>query len=365
MNYFVIAQETMQITKDRQYEVDGKVVRFPEIDIEEVIPIDPELGESFIEVKKRANGAGRIVVTNEDSFEAASHYKNPLVMSFANALHPGGGFKMGSNAQEESLCRASTLYESISSERGRLMYDYNTTHPSKVWSDFMMISPNVCVFRNQEGDLLAKPYVVSVITVPAPNRAGPAFRLPKKKTAEAMEQRIRIMLCVAYLNNYRNLVLGAWGCGVFRNEAKDVAEHFRKVLIDEGYAKYFNEICFAIHRKPNKRQSRNLRAFRIAFGQATEETVTKPKLIKVFHKKGTKAEGADATGDVEKVSKRATKKAVRTERKAVRTEKKAEKKAAKKAERTERPKRVENPLKKIKQAKEEKKQKKNQKMDEL
>ena len=277
MNFFAIAQETMQITKDRQYEVDGKVVHFPDVDTEEVIPFDPELGTAMIDVKKRANGAGRIIVTCEDSFEAAARYKNPLVMNFANALHPGGGFKMGANAQEESLCRASSLYESISSEKGKLLYDFNTTHPSKVWSDFMMISPNVCVFRNQEGELLAKPYVVGVITVPAPNRAGPAFRLPKKKTAQAMEQRIRIMLSVAYLNNYRNLVLGAWGCGVFRNEAKDVAEHFRKVLIDEGYAKYFNEICFAIHRKPNKRKSRNLRAFSSAFGQETEVKAPKSK----------------------------------------------------------------------------------------
>lgn len=354
MNFFVIAQETMQITQDRQYEVDGKVVHFPDVDTEEVIPYDPDLGAGMIDVKKRANGAGRIIVTNEDSFEAAARYKNPLVMNFANALHPGGGFKMGANAQEESLCRASSLYASISSEKGKLMYDYNTNHPSKVWSDFMMISPNVCVFRNQEGELLAKPYVVGVITVPAPNRAGPAFRLPKKKTAEAMEQRIRIMLSVAYLNNYRNLVLGAWGCGVFRNEAKDVAEHFRKVLIDEGYAKYFNEICFAIHRKPNKRESRNLRAFRIAFGQESEVTVTKSKRLKVFRKKVRTEEGADAGN----ISGRATRAAKKAEKKAVKKAVKAERKAGK-------PKRAANPLKRIKQAKEEKKEKKAKKQNEM
>ena len=335
MNFFVIAQETMQITKDRQYEVDGKIVHFPDVDTEEVIPYDPDLGAEMIEVKKRANGAGRIIVTNEDSFEAAARYKNPLVMSFANALHPGGGFKMGSNAQEESLCRASTLYESISSEKGKLMYDFNTNHPSKVWSDFMMISPNVCVFRNREGELLAKPYVVGVITVPAPNRAGPAFRLPKKKTAEAMEQRLRIMLSVAYLNNYRNLVLGAWGCGVFRNEAKDVAEHFRKVLIDEGYAKYFNEICFAIHRKANKRESRNLRTFRMAFGLEAETGATKSKVLKVFRKKNTSGEAdeVNVTGKAAKrAAKKAEKKAVKRAVKAEKAEKKKEKKAKKQDE---------------------------------
>ncbi|MBR5349178.1 MAG: TIGR02452 family protein [Lachnospiraceae bacterium] len=323
MNFFAIAQETMQITKDRQYEVDGKVVRFPDVDIEEVIPFDPELGTAMIDVKKRANGAGRIIVTSEDSFEAAARYKNPLVMNFANALHPGGGFKMGANAQEESLCRASSLFESISSEKGKLMYDFNTTHPSKVWSDFMMISPNVCVFRNQEGELLAKPYVVGVISVPAPNRAGPAFRTPKKVTTEAMEQRIRIMLSVAYLNNYRNLVLGAWGCGVFRNEAKDVAELFRKVLIDEGYAKYFNEICFAIHRKPNKRKSRNQRAFLIAFGISSEEEGKKRGRLHLA--KNPTKKGKRAAAKAEKLAVKAEKHMAKAEKLAAKAEKQAEK----------------------------------------
>ena len=284
MNYFALAQETMQITKDGQYEVEGKTVQLPKEDIEEVIVYDPELGEEMSHVTKRANGAGRIIVTGEDSFEAAARYKNPLVMSFANALHPGGGFKMGSNAQEESLCRASTLYASIASEHGKLMYDYNASHPSKVASDFMLLSPNVCVFRDPQGELLAKPYTVGVISVTAPNRAGAAFRVRKATTAEAMEDRIRIMLSVAYQNNYRNLVLGAWGCGVFRNEAKDVAEHFRKVLIDEGYAKYFNEICFAIHRKPNKRESKNQRIFRLALtpdAEPEQKTETKKKKSKL------------------------------------------------------------------------------------
>ena len=321
MNFFALAQETIQITEDGLYEVGGKTVQLPKGEFEEVIVYDPELGEEMSHVTKRANGAGRIIVTGEDSFEAAARYKNPLVMSFANALHPGGGFKMGSNAQEESLCRASTLYASIASEHGKLMYDYNASHPSKVASDFMLLSPNVTVFRDPNGKLLSKPYTVGVISVPAPNRAGAAFRVRKATTAEAMEKRLRIMLSVAYQNNYRNLVLGAWGCGVFRNEAQDVAEHFRKVLIDEGYAKYFNEICFAIHRKANKKESKNQRIFRLTLTPEAE-----PEQVPEKKKKKAKLPGKIHLPKVPNVKKV-------KEKHAAKVATKAEKKAAK-AERT-------------------------------
>ncbi|GEM_PF-471045 len=325
MNFFALAQETIRITEDGLYEVGGKTVQLPKDEIKDVIVYDPELGEEMSHVTKRANGAGRIIVTGEDSFEAAARYKNPLVMSFANALHPGGGFKMGSNAQEESLCRASTLYASIASEHGKLMYDYNATHPSKVASDFMLLSPNVSVFRDPNGELLSKPYTVGVISVPAPNRAGAAFRVRKATTALAMENRLRIMFSIAYQNNYRNLVLGAWGCGVFRNEAKDVAEHFRKVLIDEGYAKYFNEICFAIHRKPNKKESKNQRIFRMALTPEAQPEQTTDK-----EKRKAKLPGKIRLPKVKKVKEKHAEKA------ATKAAAKAEKKAVKKAAKAER-----------------------------
>jgi len=331
MNCFAVAQDTLRILRDRKYEVGGKTVCLPDTSFEEVIAYDPECGEALIDVKKSPDRSGRIVVTREDSYEAAARYEKPLVMNFANSLHPGGGFKMGANAQEEALCRASTLYASIASETGKMMYEYNATHPSKVSSDYMLLSPTVFVFRGPEGDLLEKLFSVAVITVPAPNRAGAAFGIPLAKTAEAMEKRIRIMLSVAYENNYKNLVLGAWGCGAFRNEPKHVAEHFRKILIDEGYAKYFDEICFAVYCKPNQRESRNLRAFRLAFdpdGVAASETKpgTRLHLPKVLSDKETKEKRAAAKAErqfakAEKLSAKAEKLTAKAEKLTAKAEK--------------------------------------------
>ena len=59
------------------------------------------------------------------------------------------------------------------------------------------------------------------------------------------------MLAAAAENGYKDLVLGAWGCGAFGNSPKDVAGYFRKVIIEEEYGKCFNEICFAIYGKEN------------------------------------------------------------------------------------------------------------------
>ena len=182
-------------------------------------------------------------------------------MNFANAYMAGGGFKMGSPAQEESLCRCSTLYASISSEKAVEMYHYNKTKHTVLESDYMLLSPQVCVFRDEECRLLKKPFSVSVITAPAPNRRGTAMFASETRIAETFTRRIEILCKIAAVNGYKNLVLGAWGCGAFGNNAQKVAEYFRIVLLDLGYAKCFNNICFAIYgdaKSPNYMAFKNI-----------------------------------------------------------------------------------------------------------
>lgn len=167
-------------------------------------------------------------------------------MNFANAHVPGGGFQAGATAQEESLCRCSTLYASISSDNAKEMYLYNTKHLSSTDSHYMLLSPNVKVFRNHKCELLENPYKVAVITVPAPNRHGKALLTRKSVLEKVMTDRIRYMLNIARYNKYKYLVLGAWGCGAFGNNTEDVAGYFYKVLIEEQKAQWFEEVCFAV-----------------------------------------------------------------------------------------------------------------------
>lgn len=270
-NLIAVANETLKICKAREYEADGVKVVFPEGDYEAVEVITPQMGEELLkaEIASLCVPAGdtermcKITVKNSDSYAAAREYSDALVMNFANAHHPGGGFRIGATAQEEALCRCSTLYPSINSKTAEEMYKYNGRHRSRVESDYMLISPKVLVFRDEKLNLLKEPFTTAVVTVPAPNRRGAALLASSTLIRETFERRIRIVLKAAAQRGYRNLVLGAWGCGAFGNKPEQVAEYFRTVIVDEKLGAAFDEICFAIY---GKEDGRNITAFREVFG---------------------------------------------------------------------------------------------------
>lgn len=185
-----------------------------------------------------------IKVIDADSFR----YPNALVMNFANAKYPGGGYRSGAHAQEECLCLQSTLYASLSSKRAGEMYEHNMAINDPFDSDYMLISPVVEVFRNSDESLKEDPFTTAVITLPAPNRNGRARYKSDGEIRALFEHRIRNMLYCAAFHNYETITLGAWGCGSFGNDPRTVAEAFRKVLVDENLRRFFKRIDFAIPR---------------------------------------------------------------------------------------------------------------------
>ena len=260
MNYITIAKETKKIISEGKYEVEGETISLPAMDYSFVEVISPQFGEELLSGKgeNRKASLEKVTIVAEDSFQAAKRFENPLVMNFANAHKAGGGFELGATAQEEALCRCSTLIASIGSAEAKEMYRYNNLHASPLESDYMLLS-KVCVFRNEKCELLKDPFTAGVITVPAPNRIGLAALTPIKKIDEAMIRRIQIMLLVAKANNYKSIVLGAWGCGAFHNNPQNVANCFKIVLEEYGYAEYFDNICFAIY---GSEDGKNITAFR-------------------------------------------------------------------------------------------------------
>ncbi|MBE5871366.1 MAG: TIGR02452 family protein [Lachnospiraceae bacterium] len=271
MGNIEIAKETLRIIREGEYRLAGQTIVLPKKDYEEVRVYAPKTGEALLagDISKVFGGKFcRITVVNEDSYQAARRLSKPLVMNFANAHNAGGGFLLGATAQEEALCRCSTLYASIKSRKAAEMYRYNNTHLSSVESDYMLVSPNVCVFRNERCELLQTPFETAVITIPAPNRFGAAAFASAKTVAETMKRRIRIMLRIAAENGYRNLVLGAWGCGAFGNKPEEVSQYFKTALLKEEYGRCFEEVCFAIY---GKTDGKNIRAFRACFHDVLEE----------------------------------------------------------------------------------------------
>ena len=201
-----------------------------------------------------AAGEMQISVTPETTLEAAqrlAHASQPediLCLNFASAKNPGGGFLSGSQAQEESLARSSGLYSCLLPMTE--MYEYNRNLPSCLYSDHMIYSPNVPVFRDDTGQLLEQPYRVSFLSVPAVN-AGAVQRNEPERVGlirPTMQQRAARLLWIAAQHRPRVLILGAWGCGVFGNEPALVADIFADELLADGrYRGQFQQVVFAVY----------------------------------------------------------------------------------------------------------------------
>ncbi|BCL35261.1 TIGR02452 family protein [Nostoc sp. MS1] len=157
------------------------------------------------------------------------------VLNFASAKNPGGGFLKGAQAQEESLARSSALYKS--QLKCPEYYSFHRSERSLLYSDWMIYSPSCPVFKNDDGELLAQPYVVDFITSPAPN-AGMIQKNQhhlSDKIPEVLTSRTSKLLSLAAEQGCDGLILGAWGCGVFKNDPVIVAQTFADFLLPGGH----------------------------------------------------------------------------------------------------------------------------------
>ncbi|GAA3775374.1 TIGR02452 family protein [Streptomyces chiangmaiensis] len=190
-------------------------------------------------------------VTGESSLEAARRLvgrsgDSVAVLNFASARNPGGGFLNGAQAQEEALCRSSALYSCL--REVKEFYDHHRAHRDPFYTDRVIHSPGVPVFRDDRGRLLDEPYSAGFLTAAAPN-AGVVLRRAPERAGElprALAARAERVLETAVACGYRRLVLGAWGCGVFRNDPAQVAGAFRELLVGGRFEGYFGEVVFAV-----------------------------------------------------------------------------------------------------------------------
>lgn len=192
----------------------------------------------------------------------AEGHDDVVCLNFASAKNPGGGFLGGAQAQEESIARASGLYPCLL--KAPTYYDSNRKSKSCIYTDHIIYSPLVPIFKNEEGENLDKLVCAAVITAPAVNAGVIRQREPQKVDLiePIMKRRIEKVLAIALEHGHKTIVLGAWGCGVFRNDPDDVAQYFKEV-IETKFKDEFRKILFAVY----SRNERFVKPFLREFGK--------------------------------------------------------------------------------------------------
>ena len=166
------------------------------------------------------------------------------VLNFASAKNPGGGFLNGANAQEESLADSGTLYPTLTAHME--YYEKNRANKSMMYLDYGIYSPEVVFFRDETFRLAETPVQASVLTLPAVNM-GQVIRKNEDvgEARRVMRRRMKLALGIFAEQEAKHLVLGAYGCGVFRNDPKEVAAWWKE-LLGEGMGQYFASVFHAV-----------------------------------------------------------------------------------------------------------------------
>ena len=237
--------------------------------------------EGYLAPAKASYANCALSVTAAGTLEAAAilagKYAQVAVLNFASATNPGGGVTNGAAAQEEYLCRLSNLYPCLlKREIFNDFYQYHRSLKNTLYSDRVIYSKGITVFkkhteyrRNNDRDISEKVeytddwFRVDVITSPAPNLRHGA-KIDEAGLDKLFRKRIINFLEIAAANGAEALVLGAYGCGAFKNPPDVVSGAFKGVLLDRGYASHFTEIVFAI-RRTSESSNPNLTAFKKAF----------------------------------------------------------------------------------------------------
>ncbi len=212
----------------------------------------PQQGLMLLDSGSGIGSKPKYIVSNETTQAAACRLvsrekiSDLVVLNFASARNAGGGFINGAKAQEEDLARCSGLYPCLLTQPS--YYAENRHQQSLLYTDHIIYSPKVPWFRIRSRTRLDYIFLASVITAPAPN-AGQALSkqtASKAEIEECLRRRSGIVLSIARDNGHRNLVLGAWGCGVFANDPVMVADAFASWLESKKFAGAFDQVSLAV-----------------------------------------------------------------------------------------------------------------------
>jgi uncharacterized protein (TIGR02452 family) len=247
----------VKVSKDTLAKLPGILKERPELDasaseflsFNDIQYLDASLCPGYPSISVR--------VSNQDSFDASmeiaatpkktrsntnapKHTTRPLVMNFASDKNPGGGWLSGAKAQEECLCYRSSLAQSL----------HKSHYPIPLHK--FSYTRDVLIIRDAEFKLLTIPAaslpVVSCINIAALRRPSVnGEKYARDSDRDWMRKKMRVTLRLAAMKGHSRLVLGAFGCGAFKNPVEEVASLWKQVLgEDEFSGGWWEEIVFAV-----------------------------------------------------------------------------------------------------------------------
>ena len=267
-----VYQQTIDIVQEGNYtSVNGEEV--------ELLDNEPMLKGSRFYTKAldatsvpTIEGETKIIVENDDSIHCGHQLQqegyNPVVLNLASRRNPGCGVLNGSRAQEESLFRCTNLflsmyrYATYAEEYGLEKSKYQ--YPIAVPYGGIYV-PKATVFRagaKHDFALLDNPYYMSFVAVPAINHPlQDENGNMGKRDAEITKNKMRTILRIGLLHGHDSIVLGAFGCGAFRNPPRSIARLFHEVIDETEFKNKYKLIAFAILEDHNSPKGGNLQPF--------------------------------------------------------------------------------------------------------
>jgi len=285
-----VFQSTVDVIAEREYFVDGDRIGLDDdqeyADLHSGSIFYSSTDEIVVPADRRGRFRTEVRVDGRDCLETArdlaAYDQPPAVLNMASRRNPGGGVRDGSGAQEENLFRRTNLLRSLyqfvpyADEYEVPANSEGHRYPIERESGGIY-SPPAWVFRSSEADgyaFLADPYKAAFITVPAIPRPDTysqhgGLRLTDQM-ARATRRKIRAILRIGATNGHPDLVLGAFGCGAFKNPPRHMAELFRETLSDPEFDGVFRSVVFAILNDHNAARPHNPRGNYLPFKEVLD-----------------------------------------------------------------------------------------------
>lgn len=276
-------QENIEIFENTQYVYNRNAVLIQAIErANETQQLFREGDKTGVNLANQYEKPAEILVSKKRTLDAASGYagKKVCILNFASATNPGGGVTKGSSAQEEAICRCSTLFPSLKEEKmWKGFYAPHRRRKNPLHNDDCIYTPGVVVFKSDSAYPQLQPeedwYQVNVLTCAAPNlREHPqngmnpgegdiSIRISREKLQQLHEKRMRRVLEIASAKGNEVVILGAFGCGAFCNPPETVAAAMKAVV--QEYRHAFETIEFAVYCSP--RDDSNYQVFQRVLGK--------------------------------------------------------------------------------------------------